>query len=416
MSVDGSGDGAVHPSGERPITIVGAGISGLAVAVRLHRAGLPVRVFEGSNRVGGRVGTDEHEGFLLDRGFQVLLDSYSELNGILDLTALRLRAFEPGCMIRRLGVFYPLFDPVRRPTAITRMMGRKLGSWSDWLKIVGLRARWARRTTVQPDEFPGLSVRDLLEREGFSEEIIDQFFTPFFSGVFLEYELKTAACFFPFIFSRFSAGSATLPEGGMQAIPDQLAAALPQNSVVLNRRVAELQPHGIVDEEGNWLEASLVIDARSLGASEEAAAHSASVYYFETPAPLPESRTLYVGTGEDSLIHIIAPLSGVQPSYAPRGRHLIAVTCYPTGRGNEHLRRELGEEVASWFGFRQELVTYLAEREIPRALGRFVSHDDIVPKQLKGIYRVGDVTEYPSLDGALRSARLVAEEIIQRTV
>lgn len=53
------------------MAVIGAGIAGLVCARILTRAGLVVKVFEASDGVGGRVRTDEVDGFLLDRGFQV---------------------------------------------------------------------------------------------------------------------------------------------------------------------------------------------------------------------------------------------------------------------------------------------------------------------------------------------------------
>ena len=49
----------------KPVVIVGAGLSGLTCAVTLHEGGTPVLLLEASDDVGGRVRTDEVEGFLL---------------------------------------------------------------------------------------------------------------------------------------------------------------------------------------------------------------------------------------------------------------------------------------------------------------------------------------------------------------
>jgi phytoene dehydrogenase-like protein len=55
---------------------------------------------EATDRVGGRVATDEVEGFLLDRGFQVFLDRYPDARAELDIDALDLRGFYPGSLVR----------------------------------------------------------------------------------------------------------------------------------------------------------------------------------------------------------------------------------------------------------------------------------------------------------------------------
>ena len=50
------------------VAIVGAGISGLAVAHRLQRAGVPTTLFEKSAVPGGRVATVSQDGFKWDTG------------------------------------------------------------------------------------------------------------------------------------------------------------------------------------------------------------------------------------------------------------------------------------------------------------------------------------------------------------
>lgn len=78
------------------ILIVGAGLAGLTCAKVLVEAGHEVRVLEASNAVGGRAQSDQSaDGFVLDRGFQVLFTAYPAAKRHLDYKALRLRAFTP---------------------------------------------------------------------------------------------------------------------------------------------------------------------------------------------------------------------------------------------------------------------------------------------------------------------------------
>lgn len=60
------------------VAIIGAGVAGLVCARILTRGGFSVRLLEASDGVGGRVRTDEVEGFLLDRGFQVMSRIFSQ--------------------------------------------------------------------------------------------------------------------------------------------------------------------------------------------------------------------------------------------------------------------------------------------------------------------------------------------------
>ena len=73
---------------EPRIVVIGAGLAGLTCAYRLHRADVPVRVFEGSDRVGGRCWSDrgivegqlaEHAGELIDPSHTHLLTLVREL-------------------------------------------------------------------------------------------------------------------------------------------------------------------------------------------------------------------------------------------------------------------------------------------------------------------------------------------------
>ena len=58
------------------VVVVGAGLAGLRCAQVLADAGRDVVVLEASDGVGGRIRTDRVDGFLVDRGFQLLNPAY----------------------------------------------------------------------------------------------------------------------------------------------------------------------------------------------------------------------------------------------------------------------------------------------------------------------------------------------------
>jgi phytoene dehydrogenase-like protein len=110
---------------ENPVIIVGGGIAGLACARRLKRlTALRYGILEASRSVGGRIKTDRHDGYRLDRGFQVLQTAYPEAQRTLDFSRLGLRRFAPGAMIRIRGRFYTVADPLRRPQRCLTRCGR----------------------------------------------------------------------------------------------------------------------------------------------------------------------------------------------------------------------------------------------------------------------------------------------------
>lgn len=100
------------------VVIVGAGLAGLVAAKVLEQHNLNTIVLEESDGVGGRVRTDHVDGFLLDRGFQVLLTAYPELPRHLNLGALDLQLFEPGAIVWRDGKGTVVGDPIRRPKTV----------------------------------------------------------------------------------------------------------------------------------------------------------------------------------------------------------------------------------------------------------------------------------------------------------
>src|ERR1017187_7344808 len=128
----------------RDVIVVGAGVSGLVAAVELQRRGLSVHVVEASNDIGGRVRTDEVDGFLLDRGFQVLLTAYPEALKILDYSRLDLKSFSPGALSWFAGRMNPIVDPWRMPGMWREALRSEFGTLGDKLRMARLRSRLKR--------------------------------------------------------------------------------------------------------------------------------------------------------------------------------------------------------------------------------------------------------------------------------
>ena len=214
------------------IIIIGAGLSGLACAIALQEAGARPLLLEAADGPGGRVRTDEVDGFLLDRGFQVYLDAYPTAGELLDLPKLDLRAFEPGALVFRAGKLHRVIDAFRRPKELLNSALAPIGSLFDKARVGRLRFSLMRKPIETIAESRDVSTEQYLRDFGFSSTIIDRFFRSFYGGIFLERELGTSSRMFEFTFKMFSQGSATLPAQGMGQISKQLAQQLPKDRIL----------------------------------------------------------------------------------------------------------------------------------------------------------------------------------------
>ena len=238
---------------DKKIYIVGAGISGLIAAKTLEEKGYAPVILEASDSPGGRVKTDMVSGTVLDRGFQVLLTAYPQAKKHLDYQALRLKYFEPGALIFSENGAHRIGDPLRDISSLIPTLLAPVGSWSDKWKIYTLSRALKRRSIEEIFATPERTTLDFLKSYGFSEKIIRCFFRPFFTGIFLEEDLRTSSRMFEFVFKMFSQGYAALPVSGIGAISEQLAASLKTSQIQFQHPVRKVEAGKITLENGQTL-------------------------------------------------------------------------------------------------------------------------------------------------------------------
>jgi phytoene dehydrogenase-like protein len=232
------------------VIVVGAGLAGLTCAKVLAERGAEVVVFEASDGVGGRVRTDEKDGFLLDRGFQVYFTAYPIAGRHLDHAALNLKPFDLGAIVRRGHEESFLSDPLRDSGAFLPSLLSNAAAFSDKLLILKLAARSIPERTESAGELDSADSSSLeyLRGKGFSERIIGNFYRPFYGGIFLDRSLSTSARVLRFTFKMLATGKTAVPARGIGEIPKQLAARLPASAVRANSPVRR----SCGKEAGSW--------------------------------------------------------------------------------------------------------------------------------------------------------------------
>jgi phytoene dehydrogenase-like protein len=231
-----------RPTPERPVIVVGAGMAGLTAAVALHEAGVPVQLLEASDGVGGRVRTDRHPaGFLLDRGFQVLLEAYPFARRWINLAAIAPAPFDSGALIWTGRRLVPLADPRQHPVALPRDLTSPLFGITDKVRLARLALHAARAPWQSAREAaaaaPDQSAAEVLWSAGVSPEFVERIARPFWGGITLDPSLGSSAGPWWFTLKMFLAGRALLPRGGIGAMPEQLGRRMPTKTVEFGARV-----------------------------------------------------------------------------------------------------------------------------------------------------------------------------------
>jgi phytoene dehydrogenase-like protein len=405
------------------VLIVGAGLAGLSCARVLQEKGVSFRILEASDGLGGRVRTDEVDGFLLDRGFQVLFTAYPEARRVLDYVRLDLKPFALGVISWYAGRMNKLVDPWRTPRAWREALRSDFGTFGDKLRIARLRGRLRRSSVDEIFSRPDRSTREALESEHFSRPMIHRFFRPLLGGILLDKELKSSSRMYEFVFKMLAEGDAALPSRGMGAIPAQLAEKFPAGAVRLNTRVEEIHENELKLAGGEILRARAVVVAADgpsaahlIGGVEPASRSVTCFYYAVDEPPVKQPVLLLNGDGAGPVNNFVV-ISQVAPSYAPSGRHLVSTTVLGIHKLTDvqlsgfiiaQMKNWFGKVASTWQFLRGYYLTHAQPQQLPGALEPPQRPVRVRP----GIYLCGDHRSNASIQGAMASGRRAAEAVL----
>lgn len=402
------------------VVVVGAGLAGLAAAVRLQAAGVDAVLVEAAEAVGGRVRTDVVEGFRLDRGFQLLNPAYPEAARVLDLEALDLQAFGAGVVLSREADRHVLGDPLRLPSTLPADLTAPIGSVRTRLAF----ARWAAGLKLGPAGAirarPDRSLIEELRARGLDGPLTDRVLRPFLSGVLAETGLESSQRMASMLLRSFARGNPSVPAAGMQAMPQQLAARLAADSVHLGVRVGVVAGGHVDTDEGQVAADAVVVatdpvSAGELGASAGAPMRSLTTWWFAADVAPTTRPLLHVdGDARGPLANTVV-MTSAAPSYGPGdGRALVAATAVGSRAAlavddvRRHAGLLYGVDASGWALLRTDVV----DRALPvhppgQPLARRVDLGD-------GLFVTGDHRDTPSIQGALVSGRRAADAVLAR--
>ena len=399
----------------KKIAVVGAGISGLYACYLLEQQGISVDLIDREDHIGGRMASEQKNGFILDKGFHVLQTAYPLASSLFDYDTLGCKAFEPGAMVidsdQQKPKIWLFSDPFRRPFRGLISLFNRFTNPLNLLRVGLLRIRIALISPSKLFQTGKLSTYEYLSSRGFSKSFINRFFVPLFGGIFLENELRTDERMFKFVFANMSKGKMVLPKDGIQACPNYLFDQLKNTNLLLNKSV------NIINDN------ELVIDGRVVKYD-----HIIKTYLEKQNSPKRDVWTVYFSARNSpingkylllnsnvlapgNIISHLAVPSDVQPSYAPEGYSLIVATIVGESAAKLGLKKISDIEQATiteltrWFGNQVGNWQTIDVKYIANALPELTSEDYDKINSAMDKVECGDYTFHGSLEGSLLSAQ-----------
>ena len=396
------------------IIILGAGPAGLACALKCQQLGREYLLIEGSNRVGGRLGSLYEDGYIFDLGFQVYNSAYVNTNRLLDLDELNLKYFKPGAAVHYGNSFQIVSDPLRDISKVFSTIFSNITTVSDKLKILSLKNSLSNYN-IEEDKTDDITTLRFLKQYGFSEKMIDNFFIPFFSGIFHEKTLDTSSKFFKYVFSNFNNGLASLPEKGMQVIPEQLMSKIDIERVMMEKTAINLDDgNKVIFDDGDIIKGENIIltgESTSLAEKTKYEYNEVNTIYFTTENEIENGDYIHLFP-EDDLINNIAIPSSISSAYSNGHSHLISITILEYDCSDIELIKKIRKRLSNYYGGEPGSYDFLRTFSISKAtIKQPVGHFERKKIVKNGLIIAGEQSTNGSIEGAIISGLNAADQL-----
>ena len=384
----------------KPVVVIGAGLAGMSAAVYLQKAGREVVVLEAAERAGGRVQSDQIDGFTCDRGFQLINARYPELVAVDVLSELDFRYADRAINISVDDRSHRLGDPLKYFKSVFDSATGSLLNKAALLKALAGRPN------------SELSIDEYLVAAGLGKTY-ERVLRPFLRGVYLTELSNIAAPAGLEIIKTFISGKPGLPSLGVGALSGAMASRVSDlrlgvtvNSIkvgLVNTSAGEIHSSDIIVATDSTTAAQLL----ELGSAPKLAGCT-TWYHNAVSAPVKHGQLIVDGQNRGAVINTLV-ISNFIPEYAPAGKNLVSTTT-DTGITESDARRHL----ATLYNCDNRDWELLAKYEIPAALpiGAKGITQPIQSLVRAGIYLAGDGQVSPSQNGALKSGRLAAMAVL----
>ena len=288
--------------------VVGAGLAGITAARAVQQAGNSVLLLEASDQVGGRVRSDVIDGFICDRGFQVINPKYPQVvkSNVIKELDFKYISGKIRLADEQIKVGYSLstFSP-------------KLGSINQKLRflkfVASPKVKNEKNFGHYATEFPDLYQKVL---------------KPFLSGVFLTDPQEIAADVSQEILRSFVKSLPGVPAAGVGEFSRALAK--PIQNLKLNESVQSVSNGQVTTNQDTYRARYVIVAtdpttaAQLLSGVQLPKMLSSTTAYFATDQLPIDSKNLVVSS-KSKLVNSIV-ISQVSKKYAPAGQHLVSAT------------------------------------------------------------------------------------------